>query len=152
MKDYRIAGFISSFLFSIMLLPEVYNIYTNKSSHISIVFISIFLIASMLMLYYGYKMKSIPIMISNFSNSIIDNTSSGSGADVDAVSFRESNSNNDETITIDNLTVSDVAADVFDMVLPVELVSFLEKKSKTLSPMLMPSISKSLISSALTGT
>jgi|GEM_PF-3048192 hypothetical protein len=68
--------------------------------------------------------------ISNFSNSIIDNTSSGSGADVDAVSFRESNSNNDETITIDNLTVSDVAADVFDMVLPVELVSFLAKKSK----------------------
>ena len=70
MKDYKIAGFISSFLFSIMLLPEVYNIYTNKSSHISIVFISIFLIASMLMLYYGYKMKSIPIMISNFSNSV----------------------------------------------------------------------------------
>ena len=70
MKDYRIAGFISSFLFSIMLLPEVYNIYTAKSSHISIVFISIFLIASLLMLYYGYRRKSIPIMISNFSNSV----------------------------------------------------------------------------------
>lgn len=65
--------------------------------------------------------------VSNLSNSIIDESTSGSGSNVNAVSFREANSTNDETITIDNLIVSDVASDVFDMVLPVEFLSLSAK-------------------------
>lgn len=65
---------------------------------------------------------------SNMSTSITDATTSGSGSSVSAVAFRQANSSNDETITIDNLIVSDVAADVFDSVLPVEITALSASK------------------------
>lgn len=71
MKLYKELGYISSILFSIMLIPQLYKLYKNQSTDgISISFMTIFMVASIMMFYYGYKLKSIPVMINNGTNFI----------------------------------------------------------------------------------
>ena len=71
MKTYKELGYISSFLFSIMLIPQLYKLHKTKSTDsISISFITIFMVASIMMFYYGYKLKSLPVMINNGTNFI----------------------------------------------------------------------------------
>ena len=66
MKFSLLCGYISMVLFSIMLLPQLHKTITSKSvDDISICFLILILIGSILRGYYSYSINATPILINN---------------------------------------------------------------------------------------
>jgi uncharacterized protein with PQ loop repeat len=66
MENYDYIGYAGSFFVSINLIPQIYHIYIIKdASSISIVSYVLNIIASILLVAYGYLINKIPVIISN---------------------------------------------------------------------------------------
>jgi|UniRef100_A0A6C0KPQ8 uncharacterized protein with PQ loop repeat len=66
MENYEYIGYLGSFFVTIILIPQIYHIYIIKdASSISTVSFILNIIASLLMLIYGYLIKKPPIILSN---------------------------------------------------------------------------------------
>lgn len=69
LKPHIICGYIATLIYCIMLLPQLYKSITTKSvDDISIFFLYLLLIGTILRLYYSYTIKAWPIIISNIFN------------------------------------------------------------------------------------
>ena len=72
MKFSVICGYVSTVLFSVMLLPQVYKTVKTKSAKdLSIYFLILFFIGSILRGYYSYTIKATPIILNNIIVAII---------------------------------------------------------------------------------
>ena len=66
-------GYLGSFLFSIRMLPQIYNIYTNGIIEgLSENFILLDLSAAFCLLIYSYSLRALPMIITNFLAFVCD--------------------------------------------------------------------------------
>jgi len=64
MDIYELFGYISGFLFSISLIPQIYKSYkTKKLDDMSYLWQIIFLVGMILMLIYSYQKNLMPVFI-----------------------------------------------------------------------------------------
>lgn len=66
MENYDYVGYVGSFFVSINLIPQIYHIYIIRDvTFISIVSYLLNIMASIVLITYGYLISKLPVMISN---------------------------------------------------------------------------------------
>ena len=73
MNHIIIIGYLGTIIYAVVQIPQIYKIYINKSSKdLSLLFLILYELASILTLYYSLSLKLYPVVVSN-SLSIVNN-------------------------------------------------------------------------------